>query len=32
MAQRAAGPPSDFADDAFRFGLATILDGIACQA
>ena len=32
MAQRAAGPPSDFADNAFRFGLATILDGIACQA
>jgi hypothetical protein len=32
MAQRAAGPPSDFADDAFRFGLATILDGIACHA
>ena len=32
MAQRAAGPPADFADDAFRFGLATILDGIACQA
>src|SRR3984885_12374674 len=32
MAQRGAGPPSDFADNAFRFGLATILDGIACQA
>ena len=32
MAQRAAGPPADFADEAFRFGLATILDGIACQA
>jgi AcrR family transcriptional regulator len=32
MTQRAAGPPSDFADDAFRSGLATILDGIACRA
>jgi len=32
MTQRAAEPPADFADDAFRFGLATILDGIACQA
>lgn len=32
MTQRAAGPPSDFVDDAFRFGLATILDGIACHA
>jgi hypothetical protein len=32
ITQRAAEPPADFADDAFRFGLATILDGIACQA
>lgn len=32
MTQRAPEPPADFADDAFRFGLATILDGIACQA
>jgi hypothetical protein len=32
MAQQAAGPPADFADDAFRFGLSTILDGIACHA
>ena len=28
MAQHAA----DFADDAFRFGLSTVLDGIACRA
>jgi AcrR family transcriptional regulator len=32
MAQQAAGPPADFADDAFRFGLSTVLDGIACRA
>jgi hypothetical protein len=32
MAQHAAGPPADFADDAFRFGLSTVLDGIACRA
>jgi AcrR family transcriptional regulator len=32
MAQQAAGPPSDFADEAFRFGLSTVLDGIACRA
>jgi hypothetical protein len=31
MTQHAAGPPADFADDAFRFGLSTILDGIACR-
>jgi AcrR family transcriptional regulator len=32
MAQHAAAPPADFADDAFRFGLSTVLDGIACRA
>jgi AcrR family transcriptional regulator len=32
MAQRAAVPPADFADDEFRFGLSTVLDGIACRA
>jgi AcrR family transcriptional regulator len=32
MAQSAAAPPADFADDAFRSGLGTILDGIACRA
>jgi AcrR family transcriptional regulator len=32
MAQRAAAPPADFADDEFRFGLSTVLDGIACRA
>jgi AcrR family transcriptional regulator len=31
MAQRAAAPPADFADDEFRFGLTTVLDGIACR-
>jgi AcrR family transcriptional regulator len=29
MTQHEAGPPDDFADDEFRFGLGTILDGIA---
>jgi AcrR family transcriptional regulator len=28
MAQQAAAPPAGFADDAFEFGLSTILDGI----
>ena len=32
MNQHAADPPADFADDAFRFGLSTVLDGIACRA
>ena len=32
MAQQAAAPPADFADDAFRCGLSTILDGIARRA
>jgi hypothetical protein len=32
MTQRAAAPPADFADDEFRFGLGTVLDGIACRA
>jgi AcrR family transcriptional regulator len=32
MTQHAAAPPADFADDAFRSGLSTILDGIACHA
>jgi hypothetical protein len=32
MAQHAAAPPADFADDAFRSGLGTLLDGIACRA
>jgi AcrR family transcriptional regulator len=32
MTQHAAAPPADFADDAFQFGLSTILDGIACRA
>jgi hypothetical protein len=32
MTQHAADPPADFADDAFRFGLSTVLDGIACRA
>ena len=32
MTQRAAAPPADFADDEFRFGLDTVLDGIACRA
>jgi AcrR family transcriptional regulator len=31
MAQRAAAPPADFADAEFRFGLSTVLDGIACR-
>jgi hypothetical protein len=31
MTQRAAAPPADFADDEFRFGLSTVLDGIACR-
>jgi AcrR family transcriptional regulator len=31
MAQRATAPPADFADDEFRFGLSTVLDGIACR-
>jgi AcrR family transcriptional regulator len=31
MTERATAPPGDFADDAFRFGLNTILDGIACR-
>jgi AcrR family transcriptional regulator len=29
MTQHAASPPADFADDEFRFGLSTVLDGIA---
>jgi len=32
MTERATAPPGDFADDAFRFGLGTILDGIARHA
>jgi hypothetical protein len=32
MAQRAAAPSADFAADEFRFGLSTVLDGIACRA
>ena len=32
MTQHAAAPPADFADDQFRFGLSTVLDGIACRA
>jgi AcrR family transcriptional regulator len=32
MTQRATAPPADFADDEFRFGLGTVLDGIACRA
>jgi AcrR family transcriptional regulator len=32
MAKHEAAPPSDFADDEFRFGLSTVLDGIACRA
>jgi AcrR family transcriptional regulator len=32
MAQHALAPPADFADDEFRFGLSTVLDGIACRA
>ena len=32
MTPRAALPPANFADDAFRSGLNTILDGIACRA
>lgn len=32
MIQHAAAPPADFADDEFRFGLSTVLDGIACRA
>ncbi len=32
MARHAAAPPADFADDEFRFGLSTVLDGIACRA
>ena len=32
MTQQSAAPPADFADDEFRFGLGTVLDGIACRA
>lgn len=32
MTQHAATPPADFADDEFRCGLSTVLDGIACRA
>jgi AcrR family transcriptional regulator len=32
MTQHAAAPPADFTDDQFRFGLSTVLDGIACRA
>jgi len=32
MTQHAAAPPGDFTDDQFRFGLSTVLDGIACRA
>jgi AcrR family transcriptional regulator len=32
MAQHEAAPPADFAGDEFRFGLSTVLDGIACRA
>jgi AcrR family transcriptional regulator len=31
MTSRAASPSADFADDEFRFGLNTVLDGIACR-
>ena len=31
MTQHATAPPADFADDEFRFGLGTVLDGIACR-
>jgi AcrR family transcriptional regulator len=31
MTQHAQGPPADFADDEFRFGLSTVLAGIACR-
>jgi hypothetical protein len=31
MTQHAQAPPADFADDEFRFGLSTVLDGIACR-
>jgi Tetracyclin repressor-like, C-terminal domain len=32
MTQHADVPPADFADEEFRFGLNTILDGIAGRA
>jgi AcrR family transcriptional regulator len=32
MTQHEAAPPADFTDDQFRFGLSTVLDGIACRA
>jgi AcrR family transcriptional regulator len=32
MTEHAAAPPADFADAQFRFGLSTVLDGIACRA
>lgn len=31
MTQRSMSPPGDFAEDEFRFGLNTILDGISCR-
>ena len=31
MTQHAQAPPADFADDEFRFGLSTVLAGIACR-
>jgi AcrR family transcriptional regulator len=32
MTQHEGAPPADFTDDQFRFGLSTVLDGIACRA
>jgi AcrR family transcriptional regulator len=32
MTRHADAPPADFADAQFQFGLATVLDGIACRA
>jgi AcrR family transcriptional regulator len=32
MTRHADAPPADFADAQFRFGLTTVLDGIACRA
>lgn len=32
MTERAKARPGDFATDEFRFGLGTVLDGIACRA
>jgi hypothetical protein len=31
MTQHAAAPPADFTADEFRFGLGTVLDGIASR-